>query len=117
MPVARKIAKRALSVLEKWKAKIETEEGSGGVGHVEAATFLQDEGPSAVLAQQIEDETVKFAHYLGIKVVSIEEHGFKIRRVDKSTYFILVRGSLNREKGEKVMNALTGGNLEWMDFR
>lgn len=51
------------------------------------------EGPYAVvmaptreLAQQIEDETVKFAHYLGIKVVSIvggqsiEEQGFKIRQ-------------------------------------
>ncbi|KAG1334697.1 DEAD-box ATP-dependent RNA helicase 21-like [Cocos nucifera] len=51
------------------------------------------EGPYAVvmaptreLAQQIEDETVKFAHYLGIKVVSIvggqsiEEQGFKLRR-------------------------------------
>ncbi|KAF6143597.1 hypothetical protein GIB67_012396 [Kingdonia uniflora] len=51
------------------------------------------EGPLAVvmaptreLAQQIEDETVKFAHYLGIKVVSIvggqsiEEQGFKIRQ-------------------------------------
>ncbi|KAF9620627.1 hypothetical protein IFM89_013653 [Coptis chinensis] len=38
----------------------------------------EDEGPYAVvmaptreLAQQIEDETIKFAHYLGIKVVSI----------------------------------------------
>ncbi|KAL6551350.1 Envelope glycoprotein gp160 [Orobanche minor] len=51
------------------------------------------EGPYAVvmaptreLAQQIEDETVKFAHYMGIKVVSIvggqsiEEQGFKIRQ-------------------------------------
>ncbi|ESW28375.1 hypothetical protein PHAVU_003G281500 [Phaseolus vulgaris] len=51
------------------------------------------EGPYAVvmaptreLAQQIEDETVKFAQYLGIKVVSIvggqsiEEQGFKIRQ-------------------------------------
>ncbi|KAJ8640336.1 hypothetical protein MRB53_017030 [Persea americana] len=51
------------------------------------------EGPYAVvmaptreLAQQIEDETVKFAHYLGIKVVSIvggqsiEEQGFKLRQ-------------------------------------
>lgn len=51
------------------------------------------EGPYAVvmaptreLAQQIEDETVKFAHYLGIKVVSIvggqsiEEQGFKVRQ-------------------------------------
>ncbi|GAB2277412.1 Envelope glycoprotein gp160 [Dionaea muscipula] len=51
------------------------------------------EGPYAVvmaptreLAQQIEDETIKFAHYLGIKVVSIvggqsiEEQGFKIRQ-------------------------------------
>nr|XP_043605889.1 DEAD-box ATP-dependent RNA helicase 21-like isoform X2 [Erigeron canadensis] len=51
------------------------------------------EGPYAVvlaptreLAQQIEEETVKFAHYLGIKVVSIvggqsiEEQGFKIRQ-------------------------------------
>ncbi|KAK6924673.1 Helicase, C-terminal [Dillenia turbinata] len=51
------------------------------------------EGPYAVvmaptreLAQQIEDETVKFAHYLGIKVVSIvggqsiEEQGLKIRQ-------------------------------------
>ncbi|KAJ1688638.1 hypothetical protein LUZ63_012793 [Rhynchospora breviuscula] len=51
------------------------------------------EGPYAVvmaptreLAQQIEDETVKFAHYLGIKVVSIvggqsiEEQGFRIRQ-------------------------------------
>ncbi|GAB2211634.1 hypothetical protein Droror1_Dr00024958 [Drosera rotundifolia] len=53
----------------------------------------ETEGPYAVvmaptreLAQQIEDETVKFAHYLGIKVVSIvggqsiEEQGFKIRQ-------------------------------------
>ncbi|KAK6797002.1 hypothetical protein RDI58_004703 [Solanum bulbocastanum] len=51
------------------------------------------EGPYAVvmaptreLAQQIEDETVKFAHYLGIKVVSIvggqsiEDQGFRIRQ-------------------------------------
>ncbi|KAK6118193.1 hypothetical protein DH2020_048094 [Rehmannia glutinosa] len=51
------------------------------------------EGPYAVvmaptreLAQQIENETVKFAHYMGIKVVSIvggqsiEEQGFKIRQ-------------------------------------
>ncbi|KAK1373392.1 DEAD-box ATP-dependent RNA helicase 21 [Heracleum sosnowskyi] len=51
------------------------------------------EGPYAVvlaptreLAQQIEDETVKFAHYMGIRVVSIvggqsiEEQGFKIRQ-------------------------------------
>uniref|UniRef100_A0A803PT48 RNA helicase n=1 Tax=Cannabis sativa TaxID=3483 RepID=A0A803PT48_CANSA len=51
------------------------------------------EGPYAVvmaptreLAQQIEDETMKFAHYMGIKVVSIvggqsiEEQGFKIRQ-------------------------------------
>lgn len=51
------------------------------------------EGPYAVvmaptreLAQQIEDETVKFSHYLGIKVVSIvggqsiEEQGFKLRQ-------------------------------------
>ncbi|KAG4209980.1 hypothetical protein ERO13_A02G015900v2 [Gossypium hirsutum] len=51
------------------------------------------EGPYAVvmaptreLAQQIEDETMKFAHYLGIKVVSIvggqsiEEQGFRIRQ-------------------------------------
>ncbi|GER55322.1 DEAD-box ATP-dependent RNA helicase [Striga asiatica] len=51
------------------------------------------EGPYAVvmaptreLAQQIEDETTKFAHYMGIKVVSIvggqsiEEQGFKIRQ-------------------------------------
>ncbi|XWS13304.1 hypothetical protein CRYUN_Cryun36dG0025900 [Craigia yunnanensis] len=51
------------------------------------------EGPYAVvmaptreLAQQIEDETMKFAHYLGIKVVSIvggqsiEEQGFKVRQ-------------------------------------
>ncbi|XP_039144762.1 DEAD-box ATP-dependent RNA helicase 21 isoform X2 [Dioscorea cayenensis subsp. rotundata] len=51
------------------------------------------EGPYAVvmaptreLAQQIEEETVKFAHYLGIKVVSIvggqsiEEQGFKLRQ-------------------------------------
>ncbi|KAG6426356.1 hypothetical protein SASPL_110578 [Salvia splendens] len=51
------------------------------------------EGPYAVvlaptreLAQQIEDETVKFAHYLGIKVVSIvggqciEEQGLRIRQ-------------------------------------
>ncbi|XP_071692108.1 DEAD-box ATP-dependent RNA helicase 21 [Rutidosis leptorrhynchoides] len=51
------------------------------------------EGPYAVvmaptreLAQQIEEETVKFAHYMGIKVVSIvggqsiEEQGFKIRQ-------------------------------------
>ncbi|MFS8030837.1 putative RNA helicase [Helianthus anomalus] len=51
------------------------------------------EGPYAVvlaptreLAQQIEEETVKFARYLGIKVVSIvggqsiEEQGFKIRQ-------------------------------------
>ncbi|KAF9615551.1 hypothetical protein IFM89_024399 [Coptis chinensis] len=41
MPVAGKIAERALSVAEKWKVKIQNEEGSGGVGHVEAATFLQ----------------------------------------------------------------------------
>nr|XP_043618705.1 DEAD-box ATP-dependent RNA helicase 21-like [Erigeron canadensis] len=40
--------------------------------------------PTRELAQQIEKETVKFAHYLGIKVVSvvggqsIEEQGFKI---------------------------------------
>ncbi|MCD7454239.1 DEAD-box ATP-dependent RNA helicase 21 [Datura stramonium] len=53
----------------------------------------ETEGPYAVvmattreLAQQIEDETVKFAHYLGIKVVSIvggqsiEEQGFRIRQ-------------------------------------
>ncbi|CAM8953084.1 unnamed protein product [Rhodiola kirilowii] len=53
----------------------------------------EEEGPYAVvmaptreLAKQIEDETVKFAHYLGIKVVSIvggqsiEEQGFKIRQ-------------------------------------
>ncbi|KAJ6687379.1 hypothetical protein OIU74_016125 [Salix koriyanagi] len=51
------------------------------------------EGPYAVVmaptrefTQQIEDETVKFAHYLGIKVVSIvggqsiEEKGFRIRQ-------------------------------------
>ncbi|XP_078444253.1 P-loop containing nucleoside triphosphate hydrolases superfamily protein [Wolffia australiana] len=51
------------------------------------------EGPYAVvmaptreLAQQIEDETLKFARYLGIKVVSIvggqsiEEQGFKLRQ-------------------------------------
>ncbi|XVE81195.1 hypothetical protein DITRI_Ditri15bG0043300 [Diplodiscus trichospermus] len=51
------------------------------------------EGPYAVvmaptreLAQQIEDETMKFAHFLGIKVVSIvggqsiEEQGFRIRQ-------------------------------------
>ncbi|VFQ73901.1 unnamed protein product [Cuscuta campestris] len=51
------------------------------------------EGPYAVvmaptreLAQQIEDETVKFAHYLGIKVVSIvgghsiEEQGLRFRQ-------------------------------------
>ncbi|KAJ0694273.1 putative RNA helicase [Helianthus annuus] len=42
--------------------------------------------PTRELAQQIEEETVKFAHYLGIKVVSIlggqsiEEQGFKIRQ-------------------------------------
>ncbi|KAF6137281.1 hypothetical protein GIB67_036318, partial [Kingdonia uniflora] len=42
--------------------------------------------PTRELAQQIEDETVKFAHYLGIKVVSIvggqsiEEQGFRIRQ-------------------------------------
>ncbi|KAJ4951465.1 hypothetical protein NE237_028297 [Protea cynaroides] len=42
--------------------------------------------PTGELAQQIEDETVKFAPYLGIKVVSIvggqsiEEQGFKIRQ-------------------------------------
>uniref|UniRef100_A0A2P2KGL2 DEAD-box ATP-dependent RNA helicase 21 n=1 Tax=Rhizophora mucronata TaxID=61149 RepID=A0A2P2KGL2_RHIMU len=42
--------------------------------------------PTRELAQQIEDETVKFAHYLGVKVVSIvggqsiEEQGFKIRQ-------------------------------------
>ncbi|KAJ4835550.1 DEAD-box ATP-dependent RNA helicase 21 [Turnera subulata] len=53
----------------------------------------EQEGPYAVvmaptreLAQQIEEETAKFAHYLGIKVVSIvggqsiEEQGFKIRQ-------------------------------------
>ncbi|KAL9678530.1 hypothetical protein QQ045_016374 [Rhodiola kirilowii] len=53
----------------------------------------EEEGPYAVvmaptreLAKQIEDETVKFAHYMGIKVVSIvggqsiEEQGFKIRQ-------------------------------------
>ncbi|KAF9617578.1 hypothetical protein IFM89_037390 [Coptis chinensis] len=78
MLVAGKIAKRALSVAEKWKAKIQTEESSGGVGHAK--------GPYVVLAQQIENETVKFAHYLGIKVMSIvggqliEEQGFKIRQ-------------------------------------
>ncbi|KAJ0966415.1 hypothetical protein J5N97_027553 [Dioscorea zingiberensis] len=51
------------------------------------------EGPYAVvmaptreLAQQIEEETVRFTHYLGIKVVSIvggqsiEEQGFKLRQ-------------------------------------
>ncbi|KAL2512022.1 DEAD-box ATP-dependent RNA helicase 21 [Abeliophyllum distichum] len=42
--------------------------------------------PTRELAQQIEDKNVKFAHYLGIKVVSIvggqsiEEQGFKIRQ-------------------------------------
>ncbi|KAK6775299.1 hypothetical protein RDI58_026300 [Solanum bulbocastanum] len=42
--------------------------------------------PTRELAQQIQDETVKFAHYLGIKVVSvvggqsIEEQGFRIRQ-------------------------------------
>ncbi|KAL2500061.1 DEAD-box ATP-dependent RNA helicase 21 [Abeliophyllum distichum] len=42
--------------------------------------------PTRELAQQIEDQTVKYAHYLGIKVVSIvggqsiEEQGFRIRR-------------------------------------
>ncbi|KAF5799648.1 putative RNA helicase [Helianthus annuus] len=42
--------------------------------------------PTRELAQQIEEETVKFAHYLGIKVVSIvggqsiEDQGFKIRQ-------------------------------------
>ncbi|KAI7724717.1 hypothetical protein M8C21_004594 [Ambrosia artemisiifolia] len=42
--------------------------------------------PTRELAQQIEEETVKFARYLGIKVVSIvggqsiEEQGFKIRQ-------------------------------------
>ncbi|KAK9266339.1 hypothetical protein L1049_012670 [Liquidambar formosana] len=42
--------------------------------------------PTRELAKQIEDETVKFAHYLGIKVVSIvggrsiEEQAFKIRQ-------------------------------------
>ncbi|KAK7252231.1 hypothetical protein RIF29_36042 [Crotalaria pallida] len=54
---------------------------------------IEAEGPYAVvmaptreLAQQIEDETVKFAQYLGFKVVSIvggqsiEEQGFKIRQ-------------------------------------
>ncbi|GLT92426.1 hypothetical protein SLE2022_102650 [Rubroshorea leprosula] len=51
------------------------------------------EGPYAVvmaptreLAQQIEDETMKFAHYMGIKVVSIvggysiEDQGFKVSK-------------------------------------
>ncbi|MBA0724994.1 hypothetical protein Golax_021626, partial [Gossypium laxum] len=42
--------------------------------------------PTRELAQQIEDETMKFAHYLGIKVVpivgdqSIEEQRFRIRQ-------------------------------------
>ncbi|MCO5598917.1 hypothetical protein L7F22_053016 [Adiantum nelumboides] len=55
---------------------------------------IEAEGPYAVvmaptreLAQQIEEETVKFAHYLDIRVVSvvggqsIEEQGFKLRQV------------------------------------
>ncbi|MCD7468773.1 hypothetical protein HAX54_007251 [Datura stramonium] len=53
---------------------------------------MRRRGPYAVmattreLAQQIEDETVKFVHHLGIKVVSIvggqsiEEQGFRIRQ-------------------------------------
>lgn len=54
---------------------------------------IEAEGPYAVvmaptreLAQQIEDETVKFAHFLDIRVVSIvggqsiEEQGFKLRQ-------------------------------------
>ncbi|XVF65423.1 hypothetical protein PTKIN_Ptkin09bG0248000 [Pterospermum kingtungense] len=54
---------------------------------------IEAEGPYAIvlaptreLAQQIEIETMKFAHYLGIKVVSIvggqsiEEQGFRIRQ-------------------------------------
>ncbi|BFI25497.1 ATP-dependent RNA helicase DDX23/PRP28 [Marchantia polymorpha subsp. ruderalis] len=54
---------------------------------------IEAEGPYAVvmaptreLAQQIEEETVKFAHYLDIRVVSIvggqsiEEQGFKLRQ-------------------------------------
>ncbi|KAL2523324.1 DEAD-box ATP-dependent RNA helicase 21 [Forsythia ovata] len=63
------------------------------IGVAETGSENEAEGPYAVvmaptreLAQQIEDETVKFAHYLGIKVVSIvggqsiEEQGFRIRR-------------------------------------
>ncbi|XP_059077449.1 DEAD-box ATP-dependent RNA helicase 21 [Cryptomeria japonica] len=54
---------------------------------------IEAEGPYAVvmaptreLAQQIEEETIKFAHYLDIRVVSIvggqsiEEQGFKLRQ-------------------------------------
>ncbi|KAJ0428160.1 putative RNA helicase [Helianthus annuus] len=60
------------------------------------------EGPYAVvlaptreLTQQIEEETVKLARYLGIKVVpivggqSIEEQGFKIRQGCECNYIVL----------------------------
>ncbi|KAL2512030.1 DEAD-box ATP-dependent RNA helicase 21 [Abeliophyllum distichum] len=63
------------------------------IGVAETGSENEAEGPYVVvmaptreLAQQIEDETIKFAHYLGIKVVSIvggqsiEEQGFKIRQ-------------------------------------
>ncbi|KAJ0777089.1 putative RNA helicase [Helianthus annuus] len=68
--------------------------GVAETGSSKTAAFENEaEGPYSVvmaptreLAQQIEEETVKFAHYLGIKVVSIvggqsiEEQGFKIRQ-------------------------------------
>ncbi|KAM0059506.1 putative RNA helicase [Helianthus debilis subsp. tardiflorus] len=68
--------------------------GVAETGSGKTAAFENEaEGPYAVvlaptreLAQQIEEETVKFARYLGIKVLSIvggqsiEEQGFKIRQ-------------------------------------
>ncbi|KAF9616533.1 hypothetical protein IFM89_029994 [Coptis chinensis] len=97
MHVAGKVAKRALSVAEKWKAKIESEEGSGGVGHVEAAIFLQvvigfgivskfdpEFLRKLVMENPSRRDMPKLTSTLRLSIIvggqSIEEQGFKIRQ-------------------------------------